>query len=175
MTQDPQPPPREHLARAVEVLRTSADQRWDEIAERVIRTAMATTRRSAPVRARGGSGPVWVSEQVLTTLIRRAIADVPGTTPTHIDVATDEAGSYEGVLIVVTVDFGTPVMQAADRIRDRAGETLRQTLGPVTPPVRVEATHVHVADVRSRRAAATPETSGRHNSSVLDPHRRTTP
>lgn len=55
--------------------------------------------------------PAVMNAELVNATARSAIADIPGTAPTRIDVNTDEAGSYDCALIVVTVDCGTPVMK----------------------------------------------------------------
>lgn len=135
------------LRAAASMLRAQADERWVEISDRVLDKALRVTRRSMPVRAASASGPVNVSEQVLITGIRGALEPVAGAIPTAIRVHTDERNHYTGVLICVTVDFDSPILPAADDIRDRAEQALTTMLGPITPPVTVSTMHVHVDDV----------------------------
>lgn len=142
---------REHLSRAVEVLRSDADRQWHDVSDRVVRQAMTATRRSAPVRAAGAVGITQVSEAVLVTQIRRALTHLEGGSVCDIRVSTDASDAYESVLVLVRVDFGTPIRLLADLVMECTVEALRTTLGPITPTVSVDTLHVHVQDVRALR------------------------
>lgn len=150
MTPDPQRRPDQDMQsrRAAHLMREQADERWVEISDRVLDKALRVTRRSMPVRAAGASGPVNISEQVLITGIRQALEPVAGAVPTDIKVHTDERNNYTGVLICLTADYGSPILPAADDIRNRTEHALTSMLGHLTPPITVSTMHVHVDDVQ---------------------------
>ncbi len=135
------------LLAATASLRAHVDDRWVEVADRVLSRALTATRGSLPVLAQAPGGPVQVSEQVLVAYVRAAIADVEHVAPSGIHVLTDDGHRCVGVVIEVTVQYGQPVIPVADRIRDLTEAVLARVLGPVAPPVTVTAMHVHVADV----------------------------
>ncbi|WP_404351810.1 hypothetical protein LG324_03495 [Phycicoccus jejuensis] len=137
-----------HLKHAVSALRTQADERWVEVADRVLDKALRVTRRSMPVRAEGTGGKVNVSEQVLIAGIRYALDQVAGALPTAIQVNTNERHHYTGVVVCVTADYGSPILPTADDIRNRTQQVLQELLGPITPSVTVNTMQVHINDVR---------------------------
>lgn len=134
---------------AAAALRVHVDPRWLEISDRVLQRALSVTRRSMPVRAAGSGGPVTVSEQVLVAYLRHAVASIRHVIPTAIRIQTDERGSYTGVVVQVTAQFGQRLLPLADEVRARATAVLRDILGPVTPPVTVDTMDVHIEDVAS--------------------------
>ena len=115
----------------------------------VLARVLTATRRSLPIRTSEDSsgGALLVSEQVLTTYIRHAVAPVPAAAPTRIQIHSDSDHNYTGVTIELTVQFDEPILPIADEIRDRTEQVLRGLLGPIHPPVTVSALHVHVSDV----------------------------
>lgn len=135
------------LEAAAAQLRGHIDQRWVEVADRVMNKALLATRRSLPVRAEAEHGPVNVSEQVLTTYIRAAIADIPAAAPTAIALTVDPDNRCTAVTIEITVQYNHPVLPIADKIRNHTETVLRELLGPVIPTVTVRDMHVHVSDV----------------------------
>ena len=135
------------LQAATASLREHVDDRWVEVADRVLSLALTATRGSLAVRAQAPGGPVQVSEQVLVAYVRDAIAGVAHVAPSGIEILTDDQHRCTGVVIEVTVQYGQPVIPVADRIRNLTEAVLAELLGPVTPSVTVTAMHVHVADV----------------------------
>ncbi len=150
MTPDPQRQPDQDAQsrRVADLVRDQADERWVEISDRVLEKALRVTRRSMPVRAASVGGPVNVSEQVLIAGIRQALEPVAGAVPTDIQVHTDERHNYTGVLICITADYGSPILPAADDIRNRTEYALTSMLGALTPPVTVSTMQVHVDDIQ---------------------------
>lgn len=140
---------RERSSHAAQAYKARADDRWVEIEDRVLARALATTRRSMPVRAASADGPVTVSEQVLVAGIRSAIAGVRGATPVAIRVHADDQNRYTGVLILIRADYGTTLLPVADEIRELARQALDTLLGPLDPPITVRTMQVHVDDVRA--------------------------
>lgn len=135
------------LEQATRALRDHVDQRWVEISDRVLATALTVTRRSLPVLAQAPGGPVHVSEQVLVTYLRDAVSVVADARIEEILIATGDAGTYTGVTISISARYGMPLLPIADRIRDLATARLQNILGPIAPPVTVTTMHVHIADV----------------------------
>ncbi len=140
------------LAAATEALSRHVDDRWVQVADRVMTRALTATRRSQPVRAAhpdagaSADGELFVSEQVLITHIRHATAPVPGAAPNRVSISTDADHRCTAVTIAITVRYPDPIIPIADRIRARAQDVLGVILGFV-PVVEVSSMHVHVSDV----------------------------
>ena len=139
----------QRLDAATESLRAHVDPRWVEVSDRILARVLTATRRSLPIRTSEDSsgGALLVSEQVLTTYIRHAVAPVPAAAPTRIHIRSDSDNNYTGVTIEITVQFDEPILPIADEVRDRTEQVLRELLGTIHPPVTVSAMHVHVSDV----------------------------
>jgi len=139
----------QRLDAATESLRAHVDPRWVEVSDRILARVLTTTRRSLPIRTseESSGGALLVSEQVLTTYIRNAVAPVPAAAPTRIHIRSDSDNNYLGVTIEITVQFDEPILPIADQVRARTAHVLRELLGPIHPPVTVSAMHVHVSDV----------------------------
>lgn len=128
-------------------LRRRVDQRWVEVADRVLSNALLATRRSQPVRAHAPGGPVKVSEHVLVAYIRAAIADIRSAAPVAIVASVDRHQRCTGITIAITVQYDHAILPIADEIRRRTEDVLRTVLGEVIPAVTVREMHVHVDDV----------------------------
>lgn len=136
------------LGRATAELRNVAEQRWVEISDRMLATALTVTRHSMPVRAEAASGPVHVSEQVITTHLRAALGEVVGPHRVdRLDIALTGADLYDGVTVQFLAVYDEPLLPVADEVRRVALEVLTELLGPVTPAVTVRTMHVHFSDV----------------------------
>ena len=129
-------------------LNDHADRRWVEVAPRVLSTALRATRRSMPVRAHAPGGTVHVSEQVITAYLRDALdGHASGTAVAGIQINIAGQDTFTGVLIELIVQYGTPILPAADRIRAQAATVLLELLGPAATAIEVQTSHIHVSDV----------------------------
>ena len=136
------------IAMAAQALNEHADQRWVEVAPRILTSALRATRRSLPVRARAPGGTVYVSEQVITAYLRDALDGLtPGTAVAGIRIAIAGRDTFTGVLIELIVQYGTAILPAADRIRAQAAIVLLELLGPAATAIEVQTSHIHVSDV----------------------------
>lgn len=134
------------LRLATTQLREHVEDRWVEIADRMLMNVLGHQRPSHPIRAKSLAGDFHVSEQVLVTALRHALDPVAHCEVTAIHVYADR-DIYTGVTIVVTVQVPHPVIALADDVRRIAYEQLEQILGTSTPRLTVETMHVHVDDV----------------------------
>ncbi|MGV8965761.1 MAG: hypothetical protein ACOH2F_05735 [Cellulomonas sp.] len=132
---------------AIAASRAYSDARWVQISHRVRSRALQVTRRSMPVQAQAPSGSIHVSEQVLVTYLRDALAAVPGARVDDITIAVGAENSYAGVTVLISARYGEPLLPIADALRDVAAARLRELLGDITPPVTVTSMDVHVDDV----------------------------
>ncbi len=147
------------MARATAELRAQTADRWVEVQDRILDHVRTASRRSRPVRAQapvnaGGatlSGNTFVSEQVLRSYLRETLDEVASVSVHQLRFNLD-GDVYTGLTIVVRVQFGVDIIQAADALRARAEVCLRELLGHVIPDVTIRAMHVHVDDVESSRA-----------------------
>ncbi len=147
-TPDSRTDTRAFIAKATQALTDHADQRWVEVAPRVLTGALRATRRSLPVRAHAPGGTVYVSEQVITAYLRDALdGHTPGTAVTAIRINIAGRDTFTGLLIELIVQYGTAILPAADRIRAQAAAVLVELLGPAATAIEVQTTHVHVSDV----------------------------
>lgn len=135
------------LTAATDQLRQHVDPRWVEVSDRVLNKALLATRRSLPLQAQAPGGPVKVSEHVLVTSIRAAIADIPAAAPVAILATVDLQHRCTGITIGVIVQYNHAILPIADQIRHRTEAVLREVLGDVIPVVTVRDMHVHVDDV----------------------------
>ncbi len=137
------------LAEATSQLRGRAHPRAAEVAERVLRTALAGGRRSLPVRARAPHEHVRVSTGVLVTLLRAEVDPaLVGAAVGRIAVSTDREDLLTELTVELFVQYGTEIPALADRVRELARGTLDASLGPGTAAgVDITVTHVHVSDV----------------------------
>lgn len=135
------------LLRATEALRAVDDDRWVEVAPRVLQAALGASRRTRPVRASAASGPLQISDQVIVSYLRDALdGAVPGTAVDRITVRLAGRDTFDGLLIEMLVQYGVAVIPVADRVREIAADVLRR-LGVESVEVSISTTHVHVLDV----------------------------
>jgi hypothetical protein len=149
MSPDDEPTRPTLLTAAANGLRRRADERWVEIADRITAAALAATRRSVPVRARTpGGGEIRIAEQVLVAYLRHALdGGLPRAATTAVTVDVEGRDTFAGVVIQLSVRYGTPLLPLADRARAIAAQALTDLLGSVEPHVDVRTMHVHIADV----------------------------
>jgi hypothetical protein len=141
---------------ATSALREYTRDRWVEVSDRILATALTATRRARPVRATAPGGTVQVSEQVIVTYLRAAVdVAVPGVAVHRIDVTLVNEDTFETVIVQIAVQYGLEVLPAAHRIRGIATRVLHELLGPEAGPVTVRVTHVHVSDVTRGDPATT--------------------
>lgn len=150
--------PTEHSAGSQDVVRAAAElhalalPRAVEIADRVLRNALSSPRRSLPVRARAPYDFVRVSSQVITTVLREHLdSHLAGAAVGRIGLDVSRADVLEELTIELFVQYGTEIMLIADQVRLLAREALAGLLGSAEAAagvdVAVTATHVHISDV----------------------------
>lgn len=127
-------------------LRGHTEDRWVEVAGDMLTRVMSVSRVSHPIRARSVSGSFYVSEQVLSASLQRALDVIPLCEVTGIQVQAD-ADTYTGLTIRLAVQYPYPLIPIADQVRAMARQQLAEILGPVSPVVTVSTMHVHVDDV----------------------------
>jgi hypothetical protein len=135
------------LEAVAQALRQHTDARWVEISDRVRSRALQSTRGSLPVRAQAPGGPVRVSEQVLISYLRDALANVPGSRVQDITVSTEGVDTYVGLGLYISARYGSPLLPIADRLRTLAASRLGELLGTIAPPPTVTTMHVHVEQI----------------------------
>jgi len=147
-TGDPTPAPSRALGEAAAAVRRRLDERWVEISDQIVATAMTARRRTRPVRAEGATGPVFVSDQVIVADLRAAIDDaVRGSAVAHVDPEVHQGERLAGVVIQLVAQYGVPLLPMADTVREIAQQRLAALLGPVPTPVTVRTMRVHYRDV----------------------------
>lgn len=125
-----------------------ADARWVQIADRVITTALTAPRRSLPVRAQASSGPVYLSEHALVSVIRAALdGALQRCALREVHLHVDRTGGLEALDLVLVAQYGQPLLPMADLARDLTLHVLRDNLGTVTPQPSVRTMWVHFDDV----------------------------
>lgn len=135
------------LREATTALQAVADDRWVEIAPRILERALMASRRSRPIRATAPSGPIQISEQVIVSYLQDALdGAVAGSAVAGISVQLAGRNSFDGVLIELLVQFGLPILPLADRVRAIAADVLT-TLGVDSAQIFISTAHVHVTDV----------------------------
>ena len=139
---------RDALSGAARQLSAAADQRWVRIEDRVIAAAMRTPRRSLPIQARTSSGPVFISEHALITLINDTVGHALqrcALEQVHLQVTRPD--TLTGVTLFMVAQYGHPLLAMADLARELTLQVLHDTLGPLTPPIDVDALWVHFDNV----------------------------
>lgn len=136
------------VAAAARELWAVADARWVQIADRVITTALTAPRRSLPVRAQASSGPVYLSEHALVSVIRAALdGALQRCALREVHLHVDRTGGLESLDLVLVAQYGQPLLPMADLARDLALQVLRENLGTVSPQPSVRTMWVHFDDV----------------------------
>lgn len=134
------------LRLAAAELRDHSDERWVEIADRMLISVLRRQRPSHPIRAESRSGGFHVSEQVLVTTLQHVLDHVAHCEITDIHIHADR-DIYTGVTILMRAQYPYPLIPLADQVRDIAHQTLADILSAPPQHVTVEAMHVHIEDV----------------------------
>ncbi|WP_380168887.1 hypothetical protein [Jannaschia sp. R86511] len=136
------------LRSAIESLRSRRDPRWVEVSDRILDTALRATRPSASVVVSTPTGPVRVSEQVITAYLRDALdAAIPGVAMMRLVLQVEGRDHLGGLTICMVARYGTNLLLAADRTRDLTRVALETVLGPNSVAVEVAPMRVHFEDV----------------------------
>lgn len=145
------------LARAASSLKeVPVDPRWIDISDSILSKIRTTTRRTWPVEAEFATtataserqdDTLRVSDHVVRTTLRRALAGVHGAEPTAIDLYLDDH-RCTGVHITVVGVYGDDLQAAGDHLAAIALDVLHSVLGPTTPALSRADVDVHVQDVR---------------------------
>ena len=162
MSNQPQPPRRDQpstggppgeptrspaLDQAAAAARRRLDRRWVEVSDQIVSTVLAARRRTRPLRAKGTTGTVFVSDQVVVAGLRSAVdGAVQGSAVSRVDLEV-RGDELSGVVVQLVAQYGTPLIPLADEVRALAERRLATLLGPVEAPVTVSAMHVHFSDV----------------------------
>jgi hypothetical protein len=146
------------LDRAARGLRDQAvDARWIDISDSIIAKVRATTRRTWPVDAEYPTAAkqperkadtLRVSDHVVRTAVRRALAGVHGAEPTAIELYLDDH-MCTGIYVDIVGIYGDDLQGVGDDLAAIALATLNELLGPVRPLTRVDV-DVHVHDINDR-------------------------
>jgi hypothetical protein len=144
------------LARAARSLQEApVDARWVDISDSIVSKVRASTRRTWPIDAeyetratdfaRSGD-TLRISDQVVRTAMRRALAGVHGAQPTAIDLYLDEHRCTGARVDIVGV-YGDDLQAVGDELADIALAVLDDVLG--APLTRADI-DVHVNDINER-------------------------
>lgn len=149
------------LARAARSLKDKpVDVRWIDISNSIISRVRATSRRTWPVNAEYPTAPVQperkadtlqVSDQVVRSALRRALAGVHGAEPTAINLYLDDH-TCTGAYIDIVGVYGDDLQAVGDELAAIVLSTLSELLGPVRELSRADIdVHVHdINDVETR-------------------------
>jgi hypothetical protein len=143
------------LARAARTLKEQpVDTRWIDISNSIISKVRSTSRRTWPVDAEYPTPPIQpgrnadtlrISDHVIRTTIRRALAGVHGAEPTAIDLYLDEH-TCTGLYIDIIGVYGDDLQAVGDELAGIALATVNDLLGPGHRLVRADI-DVHVHDI----------------------------
>jgi hypothetical protein len=131
------------------------DARWIDISESIISKVRASARRSWPVDAEYTTATtkperkadtLRISDRVVRTAIRRALAGVHGAEPTAVDLYLDDH-TCVGARIDVVGTYGDDLQAIGDALADIALATLIDVLGPVRELTRADI-DVHIHDIK---------------------------
>ncbi len=148
------------LARAARSLKDQpVDARWVDISDSIISRVRATTRRTWPVDAEyptAATEPerktdtLRISDHVIRTSVRRALAGVHGAEPTAIDLYLDDH-TCTGAYVNIVGAYGDDLQAVGDELAAIVLTTLTDLLGPVRPLTRADI-DVHVNDINDVEA-----------------------
>lgn len=146
---DQPPPATTALLEAASVeLRVRSSRRAVEIADHVLRNALRSSRRSLPVRMAAPHDYIRVSDQVIITLLRRAIDDaLEGAAVGRIRLFVDPDATMRELTIELFVRYGRVLVDVADQARTIADAVLAQLLGGSQINVAVITSHVHISEI----------------------------
>ncbi|WP_264069078.1 hypothetical protein [Mycolicibacterium komossense] len=143
------------LARAARSLKDQPmDASWIDISDSIISRIRATTRRSWPIDAEYPTAAVEterktdtlrISDHVVRSTLRRALAGVHGAEPTTIDLYLDDH-TCTGAYIDIVGVYGDDLQAVGDELAAIVLNTLADVLGPVRPLTRTDI-DVHVHDI----------------------------
>ncbi len=136
------------IAHALDRLRASSRERWVEVADDVLVTALRTSRPSRPVRAHSDNGVVHVSDQVVSAYLQQRLdAGLPDAAVGAIVLRVDRTETLQEVTIELVGRFGAVLIDLAEHARSLVRSTLREVLGHDDVLVRAEPVQVHFSDV----------------------------
>ncbi|MCZ4517433.1 hypothetical protein O4220_02825 [Rhodococcus ruber] len=124
------------LARAATELRDAPQEpNWVDISASIITKVRNTTRRTWPIdsafpsgSAAGPADSLRVSDHIVKTTLRRALADVHGAQPTEIDLDLDDH-ACTGLFVAVIGVYGDDLQAAGDELATIAIDTVSDLLG----------------------------------------------
>ena len=132
------------LERAAGLLRAAPVPAWRHTAVRVVSAARTVGRSGSPIAAGAPGGTVWVSDLVLRSSVRAAVAAIAGASP--VSVTVNLAGDrVRSVAVGVAVVYGQQIEPVVRSVRQATDTTLRLLLGPHAP--NSDALDVHIVDV----------------------------
>ncbi len=124
------------LARAATELRDAPQEpNWVDISASILTKVRNTTRRTWPIdsafpssSAAGPADSLRVSDHIVKTTLRRALADVHGAQPTEIDLDLDDHACI-GLFVAVIGVYGDDLQAAGDELATIAIDTVSDLLG----------------------------------------------
>lgn len=131
-------------------MRRRAHARAVEIAPAVLSAVLATPRRSLPIRSRDDTENTYISERVITALLRRHIDDLPGFAVNRVRLEVDLNQTLVAVTVELIVRYNQPIAEGAHSVRAVTEQELERALGPASREVDVSVINVHVQDVTLR-------------------------
>lgn len=143
------------LARAAATLRAEPQEpNWVDISASIITRVRNTTRRTWPVEAVFPNSPdgraedsLRVSDHIVKTTLRSALADVRGTQPTDIDLLLD-GHRCVGLVVAVTGVYGDDLQATGSELANIAVDVVSDLLGITLDRDVVE---VRVTDIEESR------------------------
>jgi len=126
------PDPRRVLQRAAALARQAPVPGWRRTAAEVVAAARTIRRPGTPIAAAAPGGTVWVSDAVLRSAIRAAVARVRGASPVSvgIDVAGDRVAS---ISVGIAVVYGRSIDPVVDGVHRATRQMAELLLGPLVP------------------------------------------
>ena len=125
--------PNDLLSQAGGILRNAAEPGWEALAPRIVAAVRRTPRAGGwSLRADGadlpGDGHLFVSENVLRSILAATLRQMYVCVPTAIEFDVDDA-ALRSVHIEVTGSYGSQLRVLADRIRTTTVEVVAEVLG----------------------------------------------
>ncbi|QNE18286.1 hypothetical protein F1D05_10775 [Kribbella qitaiheensis] len=135
------------LHQAATAARDTTEPGWIDISASIQQRLRSVTRRSHPIRAITDTGAtMFVTDHVLTTQLRRQIAQLPGCELEQVQLVGDGDTCTGAVIDIVTL-YGHDLHALATQIRTITYQVFTDLLGPGDPPFGTDGVDVTITDL----------------------------
>jgi hypothetical protein len=130
--------------------RAQSEPGWIDISAAIQQRLRSVTRRSRPIRAAADNGaPLFITDHVLNSRLRAAIADLRHCELDRVRLIGDHDTCTGAVVEVVVADsgYGQDLTELAGQIRTTTYRVLTELLGPTEPPFGADGVDITITDL----------------------------